>query len=1064
MATWAAQVQRAAVYAVCAFVSIVRAAPDIAFPFNSQVPTVARVDQPYLFQFSSSTFAPEATNFTYSLSAQPNWLTIDNASRTLSGTPSQSDVGASIFTLTAADDTGDAHTLCTLVVSADPAPQLEGDISQQLAATANLSSSQPPVVTVLPSAGFHFDFQQSSFIDIVQRRLYYYATLSDHTPLPSWLTFDAQSLAFSGTAPTLSAFPQSWRIDLIASDVAGFAGATATFTIAVGTQQLVFVPAVHTINITSGTQMSFKSLQNQLFRNGQSITPQSLAQAKTSTLPSWLSFDASTLALTGVVPTDASDQSVLITVTDELGDSATAAVNLISGNASLFSGIVGVLTAYPGQAFSYHFPDSLFSSPDPLLNVILPTTATWLHFDSASRQLQGTVPSQTAPTAITATLSAKPSQGAAGQTQEFKIDIKASGPQTPHSTVLATRAPPTDSSTSTPLPIASKAHTASRLSGGIIAAIVILSVIASVFLITCIVLCVRRRRRDGYQRHSATPTKRNISRPIPLLDTDNIVVTTELQRDVEKTADIDHPLASEADPPPQIALDLPSHTNSRRSKWYNRFSHISQASSLGVGEDAIRADDNIPEWGVDSVALHAPHDSFSVPTEMARISRQLSQTSLTKRAMRQLRERRQLRQSVGLGIDTGSGGLMPRHSSRHSRSHRRGASSLGLSTAMDRSSQASLSTRGTSVLSTRPSDFPRPPTRSTCTLSRSIPELYLTEAETHKSIRLVTRSDSTADNRSMEEKRKSFIRNRASTSLSSPLFARGSRGPSSTLQNGQGGSTAASSAGSERRSRRGKGRLTSYSQSSSLEPQGRELRRLSARVRSVFGPNFPRAVTESSLGADDEGAVDNDESSSGFETISSLASDDDLAAQLALPRHQRSFVLPGEASPTPPPAPPASRQPSSARHSAAGADYGGPRQKWKERMKECSSSPLSTAVAVTVGDSSSAPTNDKKAQARRSRLSEPISLVSNDSVSRARQERPRLVHTNSQRPVSVEEVKRLSSLKAETGTETDTQVGSEFWADVEHGTELEGSGLMPKVPPGSKANTQRSNMSGPAFL
>ena len=160
---------------------------------------------------------------------------------------------------------------------------------------------------------------------------------------------------------------------------------------------------------------------------------------------------------------------------------------------------------------------------------------------------------------------------------------------------------------------------------------------------------------------------------------------------------------------------------------------------------------------------------------MARVSRQLSQTSPTKRAMRRLRERRQSRQSIGLGIDTSGGGLMPRHSSRHSRNHRRGASSLGLSAAMDRSSQASLSTRGTSVLSTRPSDFPRPPTRST--LSRSIPELYLTEAEKHKSIRLVSRSDSIADNRSMEEKRKSFIRNRASTSLSSPLFARGSRGP-----------------------------------------------------------------------------------------------------------------------------------------------------------------------------------------------------------------------------------------------------------------------------------------------
>ena len=109
------------------------------------------------------------------------------------------------------------------------------DISKQIAVSANLSSSQPPVVTILPSVPFHFDFQPDSFIDIVQRKLFYYATLDDHTPLPAWLQFDAAGMAFTGTAPQLSAFPPSWTIDLIASDVAGFAGARASFAIAVGT-------------------------------------------------------------------------------------------------------------------------------------------------------------------------------------------------------------------------------------------------------------------------------------------------------------------------------------------------------------------------------------------------------------------------------------------------------------------------------------------------------------------------------------------------------------------------------------------------------------------------------------------------------------------------------------------------------------------------------------------------------------------------------------------------------------------------------------------------------------
>ncbi|KAK6396625.1 hypothetical protein LTR65_008523 [Meristemomyces frigidus] len=1071
MAPGRLRTERAVVYFLSFLFSTVHAAPAVAFPFNSQVPTVARVGQPYLFQLSTSTFAPEATNFTYSLSDQPEWLTIDSAGRTLLGTPSPSDVGASTFTMTAADDTGAAHMLCTLVVSADPAPSLDGDVSRQLAATANLSSSDPPVVTVLPSADFHFNFEQSSFIDIVQRKLYYYATLTDRTPLPSWVLFDSQNLAFSGTAPLLSAFPQSWGIDLIASDVAGFAGATASFTIAIGTQQLVFVPAQQNVSITSGTDVSFTSLQSQLFRNGQLVSPQSLSSAKASALPPWLSFDPSNLAFTGQVPADVSDEAVSVTVTDGFGDTATAIVNFVSSEGSLFAGTIGVLTAYSGQTFNYNFPDSLFSDPHPLLSVAVPTTATWLHFDSGSRKLYGVVPSATSPAAVTATLIAKPSAGAAGQSQVFTLDIKTSTSIQPTSSRLATRASPTNSSTSTPLPALTRADVRPHLSRGIVVAIVIVSIIVAVLLIGGLLVCIRRRQRDGYERHSATPVKRKISRPIPPPETDAITVTTVMERDVEKAqgGGVYGLRSIEADAPPQIALNLPSHSISRKSRWLKRFSHISQVSSLGVGEDAIRADTNIPEWGADTEALHTPHDSFSVPAEIARVSRQLSQTSPTKRAMRRLRERRESRQSVGLGIDTIGESMLPRHSSRQSRNHRRGASSFGLSAAMDRSSQASLSTRGTSVLSTRPSDFPRPPTRSTFTTSRSIPTLSITDADRHKSIRLVGRSDSVTDSRSMADKRKSFIRNRASTSLQSPLFAHGSRAPSVAQQNGA-ASTAASSAGSVRRSRRGKSMLTSYSQSSSLEPQGRESRRLSARVRSAFAPNFPRAITRSSLGADDEGAGDDGESSSGFETTSSSISDDDLraemalAAKMALPRHKRSWVRPGEASPTPPPAPPTSRQASSARHTTPSGESSGPRQRWKDRIKDRSSSPLSTAVAVPAGDPGSVSAIDKVSQARKSRLSEPLSLVSNDSVSRARPERPRLVHTNSKRPVSVEEVKRLSSLKAETGTKTDTQAGSEMWEDTEHGSELEGSGLMPKPLAESKSNTQRSNMSGPAFL
>ncbi|KAF2210463.1 hypothetical protein CERZMDRAFT_16792, partial [Cercospora zeae-maydis SCOH1-5] len=394
------------------------------FPFNSQVPTVARVGQQYSFQISDSTFAPPSPNYLYTISQHPAWLTIDSATRTLQGTPGTSDAGSETFVLTAAGESGAAQMSCTLVVSADLAPRLVGDISEQLSETANLSSSTPPVVTLLPSTQFKFDFEQDSFIDIVQRRLYYYATLADHTPLPSWLRFDAEKLTFSGNAPDLSAFPQSWVINLIASDVAGFSGSTASFTIAIGTQQLVFVPGEQEWNITAGKAVNITTLQNELYRNNAKLSPGSLRSALAD-LPSWLEFDPSTLAITGNAPDDFKAENITITVTDGVGNTAMSVINLVAGNSSLFNGQIGTLSAQAGADFSYHLEDSLFTQRDLDISVNLPTSATWLTYDAEGRELTGMVPSTAQAATLRATITAKSGDDDQGQTQIFTIDVEA---------------------------------------------------------------------------------------------------------------------------------------------------------------------------------------------------------------------------------------------------------------------------------------------------------------------------------------------------------------------------------------------------------------------------------------------------------------------------------------------------------------------------------------------------------------------------------------------------------------------------------------------------------------
>ncbi|GAB7330326.1 hypothetical protein MBLNU13_g01962t2 [Cladosporium sp. NU13] len=996
------------------------AIPAAVFPFNSQVPTAARVDQPYLFQFSSSTFVPGDANLVYSLSGQPAWLSLDSASRTLSGTPGHADTGSSTFTLTAADSTGAAHMHCTLVVVSDPIPTLQGDLGEQLAASANLSSSNPPVMTLLPGSAFNFHFRRDSFIDIVrQRGLYYYATLADHTPLPAWLHFDAAQLTFEGVAPTLGAFPQSFEVMLIASDVPGFAGSSWTFTIRIGERQLVFVPEERDVRLQAGEKVDVEDLANGLLLNGKEMNLSKVKSAEAKGLPEWLEFDSKTLGLQGEAPDDVKAVSVTVTISDENGDTAMVVLHFVleGDSKALFTGSIGTLDATPGEHFEYTIPTSVISDQDATLMLILPADATWLEIDSGKRELKGDVPTQ-ASTIIAATLTAKAQKAAQPESQIFSINVKAvSARITSATTLITSRTAPTASSTSPPVAFIADSPPRDGLPGRTIAGIVVGVILAVAILFAILFLCCcKRRAREGFKKQGS-PSKQSISRPIPPIEANSIAVTTELQRDVEKAGSVDDEGFEEVERPPQLDLNLPPQS-ARNSRWTSRFSRNSLASSLGNGEDMIRADANIPEWGHESTVLQTPHDSFSVPAQMARVSRQLSDLSPSKRALRRLRAKKMRHQSeddVGLGIGLGGASLSPRREAS-----RRKVCSLGLEATLERSSCVSLETEATSVLNMQPLDFPRPPTHSSFGGSRSA----LGATDKRKSVRLVARSDSINDERSLEEKRQSFIRKRASTTLSSPLWSASlgvHRG------NGHGSSTDidAYSAPTSRRSKRDKSQLTSYSESSSIQPT-RSSNRLSQRIHSTFAPNFPRAITKSTLADNDDWETSSESSSSAAD----LDAEMELADEMALPRHERSWVLPNEASPTPPPtAPPSHRQPSSHRASTPNSVLSVRRPKPWTTASSRSISPLASQALDNASTRASLSASAKASRACRSRLSEPMALASTDSLSKVKAktevgDRPRLAHTRSGRPVSVEDVQRLSSLRAERVEEQDVGAGA----------------------------------------
>ncbi|GAB7361479.1 hypothetical protein MBLNU230_g1535t1 [Neophaeotheca triangularis] len=1085
---------------------------QIAHPFNAQVPPVARINNLYIYTLSASNFSPPtaATNAnpnqpprTYALQNAPAWLSLASPSTsppTLTGTPGTADAGVAEFVLSATETTTGqrAEMSCTLVISSEPAPNLTG--RPQLRSTTDSAQVAEAEVLLTPGEAFRFVFERESFIDIVAgRELVFYATLEDHTPLPGWLGFQAGAggegeLVFSGRAPGLlgAAEELAWRVLVIASEVVGFAGAEVGFGLVVtgdadGEGELRFQPGV-VVGFREGEAVEFAGLSGFLREGGKGVAVERVSEVEAEGLPGWASLDEETLIITGMPGDNAGEQNATITVTDDDGDEASVVVRFVREDEedSLFTGFIGELQAQAGESFEYQVPTSVLEQEGLDVNVVLPPTATWLSFNTESLTLSGEVPDRPQETSLSATMIARSSNNTSSQS--FEIDIRQRAADTPSATntLIGTRGSPTNTSTASATAGLLAASSGGQLADGAIAAIVLGSIAVAALIIGLLLFCCRRRRRGNYDRQSddSSETKRKISRPIAPSNGDGIFVTTQLQNDVEKLAgspfEKNIQTIREQEQAPQIALNLPERSP-RKSRWSNRFSRFSQISSLGDGGDAaIRGNSDIPEWGRDSNMLSTPHQSFSVPAEIARHSRRNSELSPSKRALAKLREKHRSTQSIGLGIDSGDGSLLvPAHGSRHSK-HGRGTSSHGLSATLEGSSRCqSMSTIGSSLLSTRASDFPRPPIIAALVGSRSKPTL--TDAEKRKSIRLVGRSDSIVDHRSLQDKRESFIRNRRKSRLESPFLAHGSSRASSGNKLAQltSGTDFASSQADMRRSRRGRSCLTSYSESSSLEPF-RESRRLSQRVRSTFGPNFPRTITRSSLGAQREqqveskqAGVEKSESSRSFYTTSSSISDTDFRDEMALPRHQRNFVLPGEASPTPPPvaAPPSSRRPSYTRRtyssssSASGLSREAARQRWKDRLNRDSkgnirdvrpSSPLSTAIAVPAVSRNSLTASGKASQARRSRLSDPMNLVSQDSLSGV-MERPKLVHTSSGRPVSVDKAERFSSLRAESG---DARAGSEEWED--------GTGLIPPPVVGARevgtGGTGKSSMSGIAFL
>ena len=203
---------------------------------NGSAPTLAAsiVDQnatedaSFSFTLPANTFAdadiPIGDSLSYSASlsdgsALPSWLAFDANTRTFSGTPANGDVGTFAVRVTATDEAGlSASEVFDLgVANTNDAPELANPIADQSAQDTIAFSFIVPAVT---------------FADVdLGDTLTYSATLAGGGALPTWISFDPGTRAFSGTPGQVDI--GVINVEVRATDSAG-AAASDVFAVMVG--------------------------------------------------------------------------------------------------------------------------------------------------------------------------------------------------------------------------------------------------------------------------------------------------------------------------------------------------------------------------------------------------------------------------------------------------------------------------------------------------------------------------------------------------------------------------------------------------------------------------------------------------------------------------------------------------------------------------------------------------------------------------------------------------------------------------------------------------------------
>ncbi|WP_218653149.1 ELWxxDGT repeat protein [Nostoc sp. TCL26-01] len=272
-------------------------APTVANPIADQS---VNEDTNFTFVIPANTFVDaDAGNVLTYTTTLPSWLTFAAATRTISGTPTNSDVGTINIKVTATDNAGASidDTFTLTVTNTNDAPTLGSAIANQ---------------TTTEDTPFTLQIPANTFSDIDAGD-----TLTYSATTPSWLTFNTTTRTFSGTPGNSNV--GTFNITVTATDSAG-ASVDDIFTVTVANTNdaPTLESAIANQTATENTPFTFQIPTNTFsdIDAGDTLT-YSAKLENGADLPSWLSFNPTTRTFSGTPGNaDASTLNIKVTATD----------------------------------------------------------------------------------------------------------------------------------------------------------------------------------------------------------------------------------------------------------------------------------------------------------------------------------------------------------------------------------------------------------------------------------------------------------------------------------------------------------------------------------------------------------------------------------------------------------------------------------------------------------------------------------------------------------------------------------------------------------------------------